>query len=111
MRGLLILFCILFISCNNTTKVVECRVKEKKDSISYFYALPLTTDICYIYFSPTKVKSFYNIGWLPSNVEGNRILEVNNKTFLDTTVYDVKDNDFGVLFKNIIKGIKENYHQ
>ena len=111
MRGLLILFCVLFISCNNTTKVVECRIKEKKDSISYFYALPLDSDICYIYFSTTKLESFYNIGWKPSTIEGNKIIEVNNKSILDTTIYEVRDKEFGPLFKNIIKGIKENYHQ
>lgn len=111
MRRLLILLCIAFASCNNSTKVIECRVKESKDSISYFYALPLTTDICYIYNSPTKLQSFYNIGWMPSMVEGDSIEELHGRILIDTVAYEVKDKDFGPLFKNIIKDVKENYRQ
>lgn len=109
MRRLLILLCIAFVSCDNSSKVIECRVKESKDSISYFYALPLATNICYIYNSPTKIKSFYNIGWMPSTIEGDNIQELKGRVLIDTVAYEVKDKDFGPLFKNIIKDVKENY--
>lgn len=109
MRRLLILLCIAFASCDNSSKVIEYRVKESKDSISYFYALPLTTDICYIYNSPTKLESFYNIGWMPSMVIGDDIEELRGRRLIDTVAYEVKDKDFGLLFKNIIKDVKENY--
>ena len=87
------------------------RVKESKDSISYFYALPIATDICYIYNSPTKLKSFYNIGWQPSILEENSIEELHGRVLIDTIAYEVKDKDFGPLFKDIIKDVKENFRQ
>lgn len=109
MRRLLILLCIAFASCDNSSKVIEFRVKESKDSISYFYALPLTTDICYIYNSPTKLETFYNIGWMPSMVIRDDIEELRDRRLIDTVAYEVKDKDFGPLFKDIIKDVKENY--
>lgn len=106
---LFLLISLILLSCNNSTKIVECRVKENKDSISYLYALPLTKDICYIYKSPTKLISFYNIEWMSSTVNNNSIKELENIIMLDTTAYQILNKDLGPLFKDIVEDTKKNY--
>lgn len=44
-------------------------------------------------------------------VEGDSIEELHGRILIDTVAYEVKDKDFGPLFKNIIKDVKENYRQ